>query len=76
MLDKKSYKNSSENILIYDISYKTFMGEKPLHIRFDKVDEFFKSYDEIRYLVLFGPGWCDGIYNRIILLIYNRISYK
>ena len=38
LLDKKSKKISSENILIYDISYKSFMGEKPLHIRFDKVD--------------------------------------
>ena len=28
LLDEKSYENSYENILIYDISYKTFMGEK------------------------------------------------
>ena len=32
LLEEKSY----ENILIYDISYKTFMGAKPLRIRFDE----------------------------------------
>ena len=31
LLDEKSY----ENVLIFDISYKTFMGAKPLRIRFD-----------------------------------------
>ena len=30
--------------------------QKPLHIRFKKMDGFIKNYDEIRYLVLFGPG--------------------
>ena len=30
LLDEKN-----ENILIYDISYKTFMGSIPLRIRFD-----------------------------------------
>ena len=28
--------NSLENILIYNISYKTTIGPKPLQIRFDK----------------------------------------
>ena len=36
LLDEKSY----ENILIYDISYKSLIGSKPLHIRFDKIDVF------------------------------------
>ena len=31
LLDKKSYK-TFENILIYDVSYKTFMGAKSLCI--------------------------------------------
>ena len=44
------------NILIYDISYKTFMSSKPLHIRFDEIDEFIKIYAGIRYLVLFGSS--------------------
>ena len=55
LLDEKSYK-TYENILIYDISCKTFMGAKPLRIRFDEIDRFIKIYDGIRYLVLFGPG--------------------
>ena len=52
---EKSYKNSFETILVYDISYKTFMNEKLLHIRFNKVNGFIKIYDGARYLVLFGP---------------------
>ena len=48
LLDKKSYK-TYKNILIYDILYKTFMGSKPLRIRFDEIDEFIKIYDGIRY---------------------------
>ena len=35
LLDEKSYK-TYENILIYDISYKTFMSAKPLRIWFEK----------------------------------------
>ena len=33
LIDEKSY----ENILIYDISYRTLIGTKPLHIRFDTI---------------------------------------
>ena len=35
--DKKLYKEKYENILIYNISYKTSTGAKPLRIRFDKI---------------------------------------
>ena len=52
-MDKKSYK-TYENILIYEISYKTIMGAKPLHIWYNKINEFIKNYDGIRYSVLFG----------------------
>ena len=41
LLNEKSY----ENILIYDVSYKTLIGTKPLHIMFDKVDGFIRDYD-------------------------------
>ena len=34
LLDEKIYKNIS----IYYISYKTFIGPKPLRIWFDKID--------------------------------------
>ena len=42
LLDEKKKKN--ENILIYDISYKTtFMSSIPLRISFDKIDGLLKS---------------------------------
>ena len=41
LIDEKSY----ENILIYDISYRTLIGSKPLRIRFGKVDRFIRVYN-------------------------------
>ena len=41
LIDEKS----QENILIYDISYKTLIGSKPLHIRFNKMNGFIRIYD-------------------------------
>ena len=65
LIDEKSH----ENILIYDISYKTLIGSKPLRIRFDKIDGFIRIYDGTRYLTLFGSEKCDAIYDRIRYLI-------
>ena len=65
LLDEKSY----ENILVCDISYKTLIGAKPMHIRFDKVGRFIRVYDGTRYLILFGPGGYDATYNKIRYLI-------
>ena len=45
---------SNENILIYDIWYKTLIGSKPLRIRFNKIDWIIRIYDGTRYLTLFG----------------------
>ena len=45
LIDKKSH----ENILIYDISYKTLINSKPPHIRFNKIDGFIRIYDGTRY---------------------------
>ena len=70
--DERSYK-TYENILTYGSSYKNLMGEKPLHISFDKVDVFIKIYDGTRYLVLISSGWYDEIYNRIRFLISERV---
>ena len=50
--------------MIYDISYKTLTGPKPLRIRFDKIDGFISIYDGTRYLTLFGSEKYDAIYNR------------
>ena len=65
LINKKSYKN----ILVYNIPYKTLNSAKPLHIRFDKIDIFFRIYDQTRYLVFFEGEKYDSIYNRIRYLI-------
>ena len=72
LLHEKSYKNKYENILIYDILYKTLIGAKPLRIRFDKIDGFIKTYDGIRYLVSFNHGRCEKICDRIKYLISEK----
>ena len=46
-------KKSRENILIYDIFYKTLIGLKHLRIKFDKIDVIIRIYDGTRYLALF-----------------------
>ena len=63
LIDKKS----QENILIYNISYKTLIDPKHLHIRFFKIDGFLRIYDGIKYLTLFRPEKDDAIYNIDIL---------
>ena len=45
LIDEKSHKNIS----IYEISYKTSIGPKPLRIRFDKIDGFIRIYYGTRY---------------------------
>ena len=64
-IDEKSH----ENILMYDISYKTLIGVKPLHNRFNKIDGIIRTYDGSRHLTLFGSGKYDAIYDKIIYLI-------
>ena len=67
-----------ENLLIYGISYKTFMGAKPLLIWFDKVHEFIKTYDGISYLVLFASEIYNPIYDKINYLTSEKsgITYS
>ena len=65
LIDEKLH----ENILIYEISYKTLIGSNILCIRFDKIDGFIRIYDGTRYLTLLGSGKYDVIYNRIRYLI-------
>ena len=60
--------------MIYDISYKTLIGSKPLLIRFDKLDGIMRIYDETRYLTLFDNKKCDAIYDRIRYLISLKSS--
>ena len=47
-LGEKLCKEKYENILIYDISYKTSTGAQPLRIRYDKIDGFVKILNGIR----------------------------
>ena len=72
LLEEKSYK-TYENVLICDISYKTFMGSIPLRIKFDKIDGFIKNYNGIRYLILLDYGWCGKICDRIKYLINEKV---
>ena len=51
--------------MIYNISYKTLIDPKPLHIRFDQIERFIRIYDETRYLTLFGSEKYEAIYHRI-----------
>ena len=39
---------------MHGISYKTFIGLKPMRIRFDKIYGIIKIYDGTRYLTSFG----------------------
>ena len=63
---------SHENILIYDISYKTLIDSKPLRIRFFKIDGIIRIYDGTKYLTLFCSEKYDAIYNRIRYLVSQK----
>ena len=60
LLDEKSY----ENILLYDILYKTLIGAKLLRIIFNKADGFIRDYIGTKYLILFGSEKFDAIFDR------------
>ena len=60
--------------MIYNISYKPFVGPKYLHITFDKTDGFIRIYDGTKYLVLFSFEKYDAMYNRIRYLISPKSS--
>ena len=70
LIDEKS----PENILIRDISYRTLIDAKLLHIRFDKIDGFIRVYDERRYLVLFGLEKYETMSSRTRYLISQKSS--
>ena len=48
LVDAKSH----ENIVIYNISYKTLIGPKPFQIKFNKIYGFIRIYDGIRDLFI------------------------
>ena len=59
--------------MVYDISYKTLIGVKPLRI----VDEFSRVYDWTRYLVLFRCEKYHSIFNiiRYLIRVKSSIAY-
>ena len=65
LIDKKLF----ENVLFYNISLKSLIDSEPLRIRFDKIYGFTRVYDGTKYLLLFGNGKYDSIYNRIRYLM-------
>ena len=67
LVDEKS----NENILFYNISYKSLIAVEPLHIKFNKIDGFNRVYDGTS-LALFGREKFDFIYNRIRYLIGRK----
>ena len=69
LLDKKLY----ENILVFNISYKTPTGPKPLRVRFDKIDGFIIFLDgKIKRLILFDYGLFNKICDKIKYLISKK----
>ena len=69
LLDEKLY----ENISVYDISYKTPMGPKPLRLRFHKIDGFIRARgSELKYLVLFDYILFDKTCDKIECLISEK----
>ena len=57
---------------------KSFIGAKPLCIRFDKVNGFIRVYSGTRYFTLFEFGKYCAIFNRIRYLILGKcgITYS
>ena len=69
-----SNKKLSENISVYNISYKSPTDLKPLRITFDKIDGFVISLDgKIKHLVLLDFGLFDKICDKIRYLISKKV---
>ena len=62
--------------MTHDISYKTYMSEQPLHIRFSKVDGIIGIYNGTRYLELFGLRIYNAVYDRINYSIKGKSNAK
>ena len=72
LLDKKLYKETYENISIYNISYKTPTGKKSLRIRFDIIDWFIVINDKVRCLALFDYSYYHKICDKIKYLTSEK----
>ena len=64
-------------ISVYEISYKTSTGAKPLRIRFDKINEIYcGSWTETKHLVLFEYGLFQKIRIKIKYVISKKSRIK
>ena len=72
------YENLCENILFYNVAYKTLYGTKLLRVIFDKVDEYIRKCDCMTYLALFHSNEkYKKIFDRIrYLIILEKCLYK
>ena len=65
LLDEKLY----ECISVYDISYKTSTGPKPLRIGFDKIDRSIRACGgKFRHIALFDYELFDKNFDKINIL--------
>ena len=73
LIDEKSH----ENVFIYNISCKNFIGSKYLRTRFDEIDGIIRIYDGNRYLKLFGTKKYDAVCDtiRYVISISSGITY-
>ena len=69
LLEEKSY----ENILIHETSYKIFRVQKPLRIRFDKVDGITKIYNGIKYLEFLVLKYIMQFMTGLIVLLMKKM---
>ena len=72
LLHEKLYKKRNENILVYDILYKTSIGVETVRIKFNKIEGFIKIHDKIRYLVLFNYSYCNKMCYEIKYLLIEK----
>ena len=63
-----------ENISVYNISYKTLTGPKPLHIKFDKIHGFIIALNgKNKQLILFYYGLFNKICDKTKHLISKKV---
>ena len=73
LLDERSY----QNILIYDVAYKTAYDAKTLHNIFDKEDGYIREYVGTKYVALFDSDekierYFDRI--RYLIMLKSNVS--
>ena len=65
-----------ENILIYDVAYKTPYSAQPLHIIFDKAVGYIRTYDRTKYLSLFHSENMKEYSIQLEIFYYVKYQYS